>query len=311
MSRSWEDHLFAHLNSIVETQYCNFLAINDRVPTTVQRFPIYDAVQHHGGVDSKYLPRIIDTLHYTLYEEAREALRILQGSLISDRLADILAELSRQIINAEKKNSEHEPFIDERDMEGLDISDFRLLRVVVHTVLVLKSLGLGFTPESQEWRHAEDVIAGYMDALAALGKFELVPLYAGHISKHRASEVMGVILAKVLVERTRVRLLGLMKNYDIDIPETLRHMMVHVFAVTEHQYLQIPLPSWTGILNPTIGIHNAEAVTELDEALIRSLEWMLLVPELKGQMMQDGCTVYKRFLGKIPFFSDREAKRSY
>ena len=299
MCRSWEDHLFAHLNSIVETQYYNFLVINHRIPTTAQRFSIYDAVQHHGGVDSKFLPRIIDTLHHniTLYEEAREAQRILQGSLISDRLADILAELSRQL-DVEKKGSEYEPSIDDRDMKGLIISDFRLLRVVVHTVLVLKSLGLGFNSTSQEWKHAEDVIAGYIDALALLRKYELVPLYAGHISKQRASEVMGVILVKVTDEKTRIRLLGLMRNYNIDIPETLRHMMINVFELTEHVYLQIPLPSWTGILNPTIGINDAEAVTEDDEMLIRALEWMLLVPTLKGQMMQDGCTVYTRFLGK-------------
>lgn len=299
MCRSWEDHLFAHLNSIIETQYYNFLATNHRVPTTVQRFSIYDAVQHHGGVDSKFLPRIIDTLHHniTVHEEAGEPQRILQGSLISDRLADILAELSRQL-DAAKKNSEYEPSIDETDMKGVNISDFRLLRVVVHIVLVLKSLGLGFTSTSQEWRHAENVIAGYMDALAQLGKYELVPLYAGHISKHRASEVMGVILVKVTDEQTRIRLLGLMRNYDIDIPETLRHIMINVFEYTEASYLQIPLPSWTGILNPTIGIYDAEAVTSEDEALIRALEWMLLVPPLKGQMMQDGCTVYTRFLGK-------------
>lgn len=300
MCETWEDHLHAHLSSLIETQYYNYLAVHQRIPATLQKFPIYDAVQHHGGHDARFLSRIIDTLKNTdvISAEAHSAQREVQGSLLSERVTDILVELSRQLELFEK-NPDYEPSTEDRDSKGLNIFDFRLLRVVVHIVLVLKSLGAGFATGSREWQYAEDVVAGYMDVLATSGKFDLVPLYAGQISKERASKVMGKILVKVTSEPTRLKLLGLMKSYDIDIPETLKQMISIVFELTSKAYLSLPLPNWTGILSPrTTGINNTESLIEEDEILIRALEWLLLVPEMKGQMMQDGCIVYKRFLRK-------------
>ena len=294
--RTWEDHLFAHLNSLIETQYYNYLAAHRRIPALVQKFPVYDAIQHHGGQDAKFLPRIIDTLRNNgeLQDEIRESQRIIQGALMSERLTDIVAELSRQL-DVYKKDPEYEPSDEERS-RGLDISDFRLLRVVVHILLVLKGLDAGFSSETPEGQQAENVIAGYMELLAEAGKHELIPLYAGHLSKKRASKVMGEILVKVINEDTRVRLLGLMKDYDIDIPDALRHMINNVFELTHQRYARIPLPSWTGILaQENSGINDSSLLKEEDEQMIRALEWMLLVPELKQQIMGDGCIAYKRF----------------
>ena len=276
--------------------------MHQRVPVTVQKFPIYDAIQHHGGPDAKFLPRIIDTLQADsrVSGEAHNPQRILQGSLISERLVETLKEMSRQV-ELLKKNPDYEPSAEERGLAGVDISDFRLLRVVVHIVLILESLSCGFSPGSQEWEYAEDVVAGYMDVLASSGKYRLVPLYAGQISKQRASKEMGVILMNVTDEATRIELLSLMKDYAIDICESLRCMMCNVFEITAPAYIKVPLPSWTGILAPrTTGINDTQYLTEEDETMIRALEWMLLVPELKGQMMHDGCIVYNRFLCKPP-----------
>ncbi|RPB28299.1 nuclear pore protein 84/107 [Terfezia boudieri ATCC MYA-4762] len=298
MCSTWEDHLFAHLNSVIETQYYNYLLIHQRIPVTVQRFPIYDAIQHHGGPDARFLPKIIDSLQADsrVTGEAHHPQRILQGSLISERLAVTLKEMSRQV-ELLRKDPDYEPSAEERHLTGLDISDFRLLRVVVHIVLILESLGSGFSPGSKEWQYAEDVVAGYMDVLASSGKYSLVPLYAGQISSQRASKEMGVILVKVTDERTRIELLSLMKGYAIDIRESLKFMMCNVFEITAPAYIKVPLPNWTGILAPrTTGINDIQSLTEEDETMIRALEWMLLVPELKGQIMQDGCIVYNRFL---------------
>ncbi|KAF8415824.1 107-domain-containing protein [Tirmania nivea] len=298
MCSTWEDHLFAHLNSVIETQYYNYLLMHQRIPVTVQKFPIYDAIQHHGGPDAKFLARIIDSLQADgrVSGEAHHPQRILQGSLISERLAETLKEMSRQV-ELLKKDADYEPSAEERPLTGLDISDFRLLRVVVHIVLILESLGSGFSLGSREWQYAEDVVAGYMDVLASSGKYGLVPLYAGQISKQRASKEMGIILVKVTDEATRVELLSLMKNYAIDIRESLRYMICNVFEITALAYIKMPLPNWTGILAPrTTGINDTQSLTEEDEAMIRALEWMLLVPELKGQIMQNGCIMYNRFL---------------
>ncbi|KAF8477383.1 nuclear pore protein 84/107 [Kalaharituber pfeilii] len=301
--RTWEDHLFAHLNTLIESQYYNYLAAHQRIPALAQKFPIFDALQHHGGPNVKLLPKIIDALlnDEHIHAESREAQRIVQGALISERLTEVVEELSKQL-ETWHNDPEYEPGDIERDLQGLDISDFRLLRVVVHILLILKSLNAGFPSDSGQWEQAENVIAGYIDLLATAGKHELTPLYAGHISKKKAAKVMGQIMVKVTNEETRTRLLGLMKTYGIDVSEALKHMINTVFVLTEPHYFRMPPPTWTGILdNSTTGIYDSSSITEEDRTMIRALEWVLLVPELREDMIGDGCIVYKRFLvtGKL------------
>ncbi|KAI5810121.1 107-domain-containing protein [Peziza echinospora] len=292
---TWEDHLFAHINSLIETKYHNFLALHHRIPATVEKFPIYDAILNHGGPDGAFLPRIIDYLQENSQIEfgEQDSQRILQGSLISERLDIITAELSRQLA-LYGKDPDYEP--EDNEFLALKISDFKSFRVIVHILLVLKLLGSGAIPGTQAWTNTENVIAGYIQLLATAGKHDLIPLYAGQLSKAKAIQVMGVILVQITDERSRERHLKLMEKYEIDIPATLKEMMATALIRSQERYKYIPIPKSTGVISSQINsINNPEALEEEDEALIRALEWLLLVKSLRNEVMRAGCKVYMRF----------------
>ena len=85
--RSWEDHLFAHYNALVRSQFDNYLKANhpDRTPSdVVQAFGAFDAVQFHGEPQTAG-ERIISSLRTLRNNEAgtTRPLKMLQGVLIA------------------------------------------------------------------------------------------------------------------------------------------------------------------------------------------------------------------------------------
>lgn len=220
-------------------------------------------------------------------------LRIIQGALISLRFHELVQELDRQLKHF-KDDPDYDPVLEEGTF-GLDVTEHRTLRVVVHIILVLQSLNAGFTELEPHFEAAESLIAGYIDFLSLAGKSELIPLYAGRLSPAKAVEVMGKILVHVKDE-SRLELLKLMKMHHIDVEGCLKKTMEIVLEATEDVYEK----HRKGVFRLT-GLKGESGLNgelrEEDEMLIRGLEWLLLGgDELKSEVIKKGVVVYKRFL---------------
>ncbi|KAL7271557.1 Nucleoporin nup84 [Rhizina undulata] len=294
---SWEDTLFAHINSLLEGLHTAMLTSLSRTPPGALQFPVFDSTAYHSrysmlSEDDSVLPRIIDSMSNAdhLKTESKQPLRVIQGALISLRFDDLVLELSRQYEKF-RKDLGYDPLEEEGSM-GLDVSDPRMLRVVVHIVLVLKCVNAGFTPGERSFRAGETVIGAYIEFLSEVGKFELIPLYARWLSPEKAVNVLGKVVIKIEDEKSRLEMLRLMRIHRINAEACLQKGMEICLDRTRTDYND------TGELGKGFFQTALEGeITENDRLLIRGLEWLMLGgEELRGELVRQGMVVYKRFL---------------
>ncbi|TGZ76887.1 nuclear pore protein 84/107 [Ascodesmis nigricans] len=292
--RTWEDHLFAHLNSLIEGQYSTVLEGMERIPPEVLNFPHFDSVAFHtkGLSDSEnesIMNRIIDTISAMKdVEDARFPLRVVQGSLVSSRFPKIVEELSSQILAFQ--DPDYEPDEEELEAKGLDASDNRLLRTAVHMLLVLKSMNAGFL-DGHDLDIAEDVITGYIQFLGSTGRHDLVPLYAAKLTSDRAVKEVGSVLYGLHDVSIRSEILDLMYQHCLDVDGCLMEAMNKAFELNKTSYNEI-VEGRNLLQNGLSG----EVYVE-DADMINALEWLAMGGEaLRDDIVRQACEVYKMFL---------------
>ncbi|KAI5780531.1 nuclear pore protein 84/107 [Geopyxis carbonaria] len=293
---TWEDHLFAHVNSLVEGAYSSNLTKLGRVPPAVLSFSTFDTVAYHSRAptiweDGTIMPRIIDSISAIPHlEESKLPLRVIQGSFISNRFKGLVEELNEQL-SIYQKTPDFSPMEDEG--RTLDVCDCRLLRFVVHVILIMQAMEKGFTENEPQHAAAENIIGAYIQLLVEAGEFELLPLYASRLSPGKAIETMGNALVNLNGESRREEVLRLMQMHKIDVEGCLRKTMDITLEMTESVYEDAKLKSGQGVLvNPFNGENEEE-----DNLLVSSLEWLLLGgPTLHGELVRLGVECYKRFL---------------
>ncbi|KAG0133595.1 hypothetical protein HOY82DRAFT_556132 [Tuber indicum] len=292
---SWEDHLFAHMNSLVEEYYSQYLLRHGRLSPAATIFPAFDSTAFHSRVgslaeDETVLSRIIDSLASLdhIKAESRVPLRVIQGSLMSLRFHELVDELYRQLL-AFRDLPGYDP-LHEEDSIGVDVTDCRTLRIVVHILLVLQLLNAGFTEDTPFHVQAEGLIAAYIEFLAEAGKVKLIPLYAGQLSPQKAIDAMGAILNKIREEPLRLELLELMRAHNIDYVGCLKKGMEIALGLTKNHYESERRHVAT--LSVTAG-----EILEEDNLLIQGLEWLVLGgDELKAESVKCATVIYKRLL---------------
>lgn len=302
MCETWEDYLYAHLNSLLEGIYTNRLEQLGRIPPGDTRFPSFDAVSFHqsgapGSNDPRFIMRrIIDSISAVSdLEDNKYPLRRVQGSLVSETFDELVEWLSEQI-KQYQEDPEYEP--NEAELEsygGLDISDNRLLRVMVHLILVLQSMNAGFQEDSEQYSRAQNIISGYIQFLGSTDRHDLVPLYAAKLSPQRAVEVVSdIFIGAHDKEINREDIIAKMEEHHLDVDEILRATMNNTLECTTETYSQVV--DAKGLLD----IGGIGEVELLDNAHISALQWLVSGGEtLRGDTVHQACEVYKRFLRKF------------
>jgi len=301
---TWEDLLFAHVNSLVEGLYSAKLAELSRIPATVTQFPSFDAIAYHtrSSLSDTIMSRILDEIaSNNNIREARLPLRTVQGSLISLRFPELVQELARQL-QLFKEIPDYDPQKDELSV-GLDATDPRTLRVIVHILMVLQALGAGSEEGTAYHLAAERVISGYVSTLGECDKFELVPLYASRLSPEKAIAVVGKTLVHFRGDGVkREELIRRMHQHGVDVDGCLKKTMEISLKLSEPRY-STSIVDGGKIFNGFTGELQPE-----DQQLINGLEWLMLGSvSLRSELVHRACDVYERFLRKLTYRSDRSS----
>ncbi|KAF3917147.1 hypothetical protein ABW20_dc0110299 [Dactylellina cionopaga] len=289
----WHDHVYTQVNALIEAHYERYLHQNGRLPNEILKLHVPDAVATLGT--RNVMAKIVDSLSrpddYRFAASAQNtALRAVQGAIVSDRipkLVNIFAEQLREF----RRDPAYEP--DKDTNTPVDCTDWKLLRVVTHVIIVLQQLGQ-WPEEGRDADAAQEVIAGYIRMLAAAEKYKIIPLYAARLTNERCVEVMGEVLLHVINGHTRDAMIRSFESYDLDIKATLRRTMENAFVQTEGFYKHDELPIQV-LSEFSLSWQDRRKVQPEDEKLIRTAEWMLMVDDMKDDMLQAGVMMFKRF----------------
>lgn len=329
VSKTWDDFLFAHYNALLRTQFDSYL-IKQGGPdmmSIVQSFPVFNAVQQHGdpATAGKRLVATLETDNRTKAEALTPA-KALQAAIVANDLDKHLYQqglvLSKHANHKEKSNLIPDYGIPppERTDKFFDLSDHDGLRILAHVLIVISTLDRlsGFSKDDGSFaalqiRHRvqEHIIAAYASFLRLADLEVVVPLYCSKLMGPRVYENLARNLIQIEDHDARAHQLSIMKKLGLDIAEFGRvQARICLEDVNESRatceangnfsILQNGPPTlkYGRIVKPDFFGEDAEFVDREDELIIRSLEWLMMIPEQFGETCAYATRVYKYFLSK-------------
>lgn len=326
----WDDFVYAHYNALLRTQFDAYLIKRsppDATATITQAFPSFNAVQFHGDAASvgERLVRSLETNAKTS-AEAKTPMKTLQAAIVSNSLDQYTYDLGLALGKSANKydtsalipNFANPLDRDFDDTKFADLNDHNSLRILVHVYLILSSLdGLqgGMHMElSERVKAQENVVSAYVSTLRLMGLTDLMPLYCHQMQGDRSFFTLSRNVTGVLEDNERDILLRLMEKLGMDIGEFVKFQprsLLQQYPDTEGG--SPPFGRFTVLSNdqPTLKYGRPlkpdflgdppEKLDPIDEHLIQSLEWFLLVDGLWDEVFYFGTAIYKRFLSKPPF----------
>ncbi|KAK0618595.1 nuclear pore protein 84/107 [Bombardia bombarda] len=323
--KSWDDFLFAHYNALLRTQFDNFLVRHggEDAEKFGKKFPLPDEVVPHG--DRSYVGKqLINKLESNeiLRDEATRPSKALQGAIISH---DLDRHLTQQgLVLAQHANQREKskliPLLDSAQKMSIedkyfDLGDHDNLRILAHVFIIVSTLDkLGGSLKDVGALRAnhvaqEHIVAAYISYLRLANLEEMVPLYCSKLSGARLYESLSRNLIHILGPEARLHQLTVMRNLGLDLEEFLKTQPqiylrdVHEaslrceakgkFKILEDGPVTL---KFGRIVKPDFFGEDAEFVDTEDELIIRSLEWLLLVPGLFVETCHYVTRAYKYFL---------------
>ncbi|KAI0025448.1 nuclear pore protein 84/107 [Xylariomycetidae sp. FL0641] len=326
--KDWDDFVFAHYNALLRAQFDAYLmkrSSPDATAAIQQSFSSFNAVQFHGDA-STVGERLVSSLESNpkTSAEAGSPMKVLQAAVISSNLSQYLRDLGN-ILGREANAQADSALIPEYESalataethKFFTLQDRNGLRLATHIYIILSSLDdlqRDRLNDSQGRNIQENIVCAYVSTLRLAGMNDLIPLYCSKLQGERALFTLSQNLRSVTSQHERAMSLRLMEKLGIDIYD---------FIVYQPRVLLQQFPD-TGQRLPPFGRlslfsdgpatlkygrplkpdffgdepDETNASSRIDESLISSLEWFLLVDGLWNEFFEAGIAVYKRFLGR-------------
>ncbi|KAI0387309.1 nuclear pore protein 84/107 [Hypomontagnella monticulosa] len=329
----WDDFVFAHYNALLRTQFDAYLmkrSPQDAAATVTQSFPAFNAVQFHGEADSVG-ERLVKSLETNIKTsaEAKTPMKMLQAAILSNNLDQYTYELGLalgKLANEDEASALIPNFSSPGDdidaTKFVQLKDHNGLRVLVHVYLVLASLeelqGERHVELSEHRKAQENVVSAYVSTLRLAHLTDMMPLYCNQMQGDRAFFTLSRNITNVTNTHERELLLRLMEKLGMDVAEFVQFQPYSLLQQhpepEEHQPAfgrftvftnDPPTLKYGRPLKPDFLGEPPEHLNQVDEHLIQSLEWFLLVDGLWNEFFQFGTAIYKRFLKQFNFHAAR------
>ncbi|KAI0508515.1 nuclear pore protein 84/107 [Xylaria bambusicola] len=322
--KTWDDFVFAHYNALLRAQFDGYLMKRispDSTASIHQAFPSFNALHFHGDASSAS-ERLVNSLESNpkTSSEARHPLKALQGAIISNNLTQYMHDLGVALGKRANQSAPSSliPEIDSVTVSVTDpryfmMNDYEGLRVATHVYLLvshLDRLQSGYDIIDAARRRAQDnIIATYVSILRLANLTDLMPLYCSKLEEERGFYTLSRNIARLEAPGDRDILLRIMEKLGMDIAKFVIYQPRSILeqARTPNQVIPAfgaltvflnspPTLKYGRPLKPDFFGDEPENFETVDESLIRSLEWFLLVDGLWEEFFSAGTAIYKRFL---------------
>jgi nuclear pore complex protein Nup107 len=294
ISRSVDDHLYAHYNAILIQQFDHYLQTNypRRIPQALQkRGHTQDSVADANAAQLEILT-LINGLRKTntTKHESNTPIKMLQSYLLSNE-CESLVHTAGMAISQAKNVSGNAADITNRiralmkNGSGLAedkiVLDPRSLRITTHICLILQVLRTeALEPEQVDIE--DNVVDAYIQELRTAGKREITPIYASRLQPERYTIALSRVFQDVSSGGERKVLLGLAEGFGLSAQDILweltNFLQDELFGPrTPAKALRILEPSDED-LYPGQRIKAGSLPSEVgpqEEAFVMSFEWFL------------------------------------
>ena len=318
VSSSWDDYLFAHYNSYLLRQFDRYLQADfpDRLPSaSLQRHGSNDLSMDVGSrtLSGNQIVEKMKTLEATK-EEARQPIKMLQGSLIAKTFGDfvfkhgIVLARSANVFGRSKILPDMNPSVLEGSVTAeLSMKDHDLLRIITHILFIYQDLGLSIGEGDHQFA-VESIVVAYVDYLGKAGKQQLLPLYASRLSSQRSTMCLARQLPSITDYRERQIVTRLMKQAGLDVSGVLNTQLRMIIQDTPPNFdnsakypkldiLELGNKDVREIRHIRTGFLG-QSITSDEEDLINGFEWYMLLDGHWQQTMTTGAILYKHLLRK-------------
>ncbi|GKT48393.1 nucleoporin NUP84 [Colletotrichum spaethianum] len=328
--KTWDDFMFMHYNALLRTQFDTFVLSqcpSETATSLRSSFTAFDAVQYHGDATTleQRLIHSLETSPHTS-KEALEPVKALQAAIISKELEQHFYEQG-VAITLKANSKEASALMPDHSCHEVSVipekfADFEnpgRLRLAVHALIIFGTLDklVDSPPNSatMSWRAdrrevQENTITLYISLLRLSGLEELIPLYCSKILDKRALQVLSTNLLPITDNEARLVQLSLIRKAGLDVLEFVKYQPASLFRsldaeTAETQDFHIldngpPSLKYGRSIRTDFFGEDPDTIDSIDERLIRSLEWLLLVDEAWPHVFCVGVDIYKYFLSSLP-----------
>ncbi|KAI0424175.1 nuclear pore protein 84/107 [Xylaria sp. FL1042] len=321
--KSWDDFVFAHYNALLRAQFDGYLLKRSSPDSTTvihQAFPSFNALQFHGDASSAG-ERLVSSLESNAKTsgEAKTPLKALQGAIVSNNLTQYMHDLGVALgKRANQKASSHlileidDATVSVNDPRFFMMNEYEGLRVATHVYLLVSRLDSlqGEDYAHPDRRRAQDnIVATYVSILRLANLTDLMPLYCSKLQEERGFFTLSRNITRLETQGDREMLLKIMTKLGMDIAKFVVYQPRSILQQNSPPEHGVPaFGAFTVFVNspPTLKYgrplkpdffgDEPENLEVVDESLIQSLEWFILVDGLWEEFFEAGTAIYKRFL---------------
>lgn len=292
VSRTWDDHLYAHYNALLLSRFDSYLQRQypNRVSQNMsQRFVFRDAAAKIGDW-SKSSNTVVNALKQNKATSglATAPIKLIQGALIGQSLEELvhmvgiaLADMlqsddrpgnlmvhpdSSENDRGPKPVSEQRAITADRYYQTL-VSDPHAFRILVHIFIALRGgLDMLQTADLAQWFAMDNVIAAYIEFLRLTKRIQLIPLYAAQLPEARQYYCLARVLPDIKNHEEQKNCIALLNSYGVDAVEVVAQSFT--LAFNQSGFISFDEDGSSVINNPIKRFHLIQPTDPVKEKIL-------------------------------------------
>ncbi|PWY83089.1 nuclear pore complex protein An-Nup84 [Aspergillus sclerotioniger CBS 115572] len=319
---TWDDYLYVYFNSVLLSRYQGFCKQFQRKLSHSPTAPVSFVPEPAGYAE------VNKFVQYTrgndrVGSEARNPYRTIQATILGkgyDSFFYSLAQAVSQVANSKSDRSSFVPDVSPTSVDDslvITAEDGDALRIATHLYIVTCSIGY-VRADTQFYNTACVNVIGYIANLEEAGVVDIIPIYASLLPEELAQSVLAQVLIEIVDPRERRLLVRLMEKHGIDVEAVLQTqwewVSANVSAIDHSRTVKrypkvVTRKDGNYELVPVKKDFIGTEVSETDEQVIRSLEWLRYVDGQWGRICQLGALLYRKFYISGRLSAARELSR--